>query len=147
MILADLERTLSSVLASGQLGTPVAVRIHATLPDAGGDPLEVLGLFRPLIRLVSGDAGGRVQAQKHSSGKQATVLWTDADGRTVFLSVVSIPNAPQSLHVLLVGNHGITQLSGGDLWNEPVHANISPLWPEEIRESLKTGTSIEVLSS
>jgi len=85
---------------------------------------------------------------RSASGQQCSVLWTDPSGRTVFLSLVSVPQSRPSLSVLLVGNHGITRLSGGEFWdgNDAFSAE-NPLWREEIRESLQRGTSIRVGSS
>ena len=142
MNLADLQRTLENVLATGKLGTPVALRIHAAVPDV--NPLKVLGVFSPLVGLICNDSRGKLQAQSHSSGGQLSVLWTDAQGRSVLISAVSVPKCRQNMHILLIGNHGVTRLSGGELWSEPLSADQSCPWEEEIRESLKTGTSIAV---
>ncbi len=147
MTLSELERSLAGVLKSGQLGIPVALRIHASLPGCGNDLTDALGLFGPLIRLVSEEASGQLQAMQHSSGRQLSVLWTAANGRTVFLSLVSVPQAKQSLQALVVGNHGIAKLTGEAAWNEPDSPSKSALWQAEIHESLNRGTSIAVESS
>ena len=144
MLLADVECSLDSVLRSNRIGTPVALRIYALLPDFRGDLRNAIGCFAPLIQRVSNVSAGKLLARAHPGGKQVSVLWMDAEGRSAFISVTSVPKAPQSLRVLLAGNHGVMQLSGGELWNEPVSGEESPLWSEEITKSLKTGTSIPV---
>jgi hypothetical protein len=138
---------LSSVLKSGQIGSPVALRIHATLPEGDLELLKVIGLFTTLVRLVADDTQGKLHARQHPSGQQVSVLWNDVNGRTVFLSLMSAPMAQQGLQVLIVGNHGIARLSGGELWNVPNLEDVASPWREAIDESLKRGTSVAVKTS
>jgi hypothetical protein len=147
MTLGDLEHTLGSVLKSGQIGSPVALRIHATLPEGDLELRKVIGVFTTLIRLVADDSQGQLRARQHPSGRQVSVLWNDVNGRTVFISVMSAPMAQQGLQVLVVGNHGIARLSGGELWNVPNLEEEPPHWREAIDESLKRGTSVAVKTS
>ncbi len=144
MTLAELEHTLGALLDSKQLGTPVALRIHAVLPEFAGELRNIIGYFDPLLRRVADVSAGKLTARQHPGGQQISVLWTDARGRTAMVTLTSVPNARQSLNVLVLGNHGVTQLSGGDLWNEAITGEEPALWSEEIAQSLKTGTSITV---
>ncbi|MCA9067800.1 MAG: hypothetical protein KDA84_02695 [Planctomycetaceae bacterium] len=144
MQLIDLEHALAEALKTGQLGVPVSLRIMAVTPQTGIELPRVIAQFAPLIRLISQESSGKVQARQHPSGQQLSVLWTDSQGRTVSITVASASTARPSLGVLVVGNHGITQLNGGEAWEgfgSPVE---SPLWEKEITESLKRGTSIVV---
>ncbi len=142
MTLADLERTLREVLNTGQLGEPVALRVFATRPEIGNAPANLTGLCLPLIRLIAPETQGRVLARQHQNKNQCSVHWTSSQGRTVFLTGVSTMQA--SFQVLLVGNHGITRLTGEPLWEEPRQPGQSQLWEKEITESLNLGTSIAV---
>lgn len=144
MKLIDLEHALHEVLKTGQLGTPVALRILVATPQTEIDPFRFVGRFAPLIRAVSEVTRGKIQARRHPSGRQLSIVWNDAQGRTVSLTIVSTPDIGQSLRVLVVGNHGITQLNGGEAWNEDLTSDTIPLWEKEIAESLKQGTSIAV---
>jgi hypothetical protein len=147
MTLSDLERAAREVLATGDIGTPVALRIHAAIPGFAGDAANALGIFEPLLRLISDESNGKVQARKHPSGKHLTVLWTDDRGRTVFITLTTNTPARQDLQVLLIGNHGITQLTGAEAWQEDIPPAKIPLWGQEIAQSLKQGTSIQVPAS
>ena len=135
------------MLDSEQLGTPVALRIHAGLPLSNAEPAAMAGILLPLIRLVADETGGQILARQNAGGGQVSVLWTAPNGRTVFLTLVSTPTVRQSLQVLVVGNHGITRLTGGELWEEKLTPAQTPIWKTEIAESLKRGTSIAVNSS
>ena len=147
MTLSDLERAVREVLATGHIGTPVALRIHAAIPDFAGDPANALGIFEPLLRLISEKSNGKVLARKHPSGGHLSVLWTDARGRTFFITLTTTPTCRQSLQVLLIGNHGITRLTGAEAWEEDIPPAQTPLWSQEIAQSLKQGTSIPVPTS
>ncbi len=144
MTLADLERALGDVLDSEQLGTPVALRIIAGLATPNVEPSTMAGMFLPLIRLVAGETGGHIWARQNAGGGQASVLWTAPNGRSVFLTLITNPAVRQRLQVLVVGNHGITRLAGGDAWNENFPPHPTPIWKTEIAESLNTRTSIPV---
>jgi hypothetical protein len=144
MKLADLERALKAELDTGRLGDPVALRIHATFPKVQGDIFRVVGFFRPLLSLMGNVDGGEVHAKSHPTGKECAILWTDESGITVFLTLASGTKTKQSLHLLLIGNHGMTELHGGDAWSDAISSNLSSLWEKEIQESLQEGTSIRI---
>lgn len=144
MKLADLERSLESEIKTGRLGVPVALRIHAAMPTTLGDILSVLGFSRPLFSLIGDINRGTVQAKRHPSGKQATVLWTEATGKTVFMTLVATANTKPALNVFLIGNHGMTQLEGAEDWCDDISGEFPAVWEKEIQESLRKGTSIPV---
>lgn len=144
MTLTEIEHAIRQVLNTGQLGNSVSLRIHAAVPDAAGEAAGLVGVFAPLIRLIADDTQGRVQARQHPSGRQISVLWTDDRGRTALVTLTAAPKTMQSLQVMIVGNHGITRLTGGDEWDEPLSPGERPLWKDEIAESVNQGTSIRV---
>ncbi len=144
MKVADLARALREALDSEQLGTPVALRIHAGLPLPSAQPAAMAGMFLPLIRLLANETGGQISARQNAGGGHASVLWTAANGRSVLLTLISTPTVQQHLQVLAVGNHGITRLTGGEMWEEKLNPGQTPIWKAEIAESLKTGTSVPV---
>lgn len=144
MKLIDLEHALNDLLQTGQLGTPVALRILVATPQTPTEPSHLIGLFAPMIRLIADETRGRIQARQHPSGKQLSVLWMDARGRTVSLTVVSTPETQRNLQVLVIGNQGISQLDGGEAWDDTFTNADSPLWERELAESLKRGTTITV---
>jgi hypothetical protein len=143
----DLERAIKSELETGRLGVPVAMRIHATLPMTAPGMWGVPAFFRPLLSLMGDLRSGQVQAKQHASAKECTVLWTEDSGKSVFLTLATSAKLKQSLHVLLFGNHGMTQLHGGEAWSDSVTLESPFLWEREIQESLKKGTSIPVKAS
>lgn len=147
LTLTDVERAMRDVLKAGQLGTPVALRIHVTLPVESADAGMVAGYFASLIEQVANIKAGRIQAQQHSSGRQASLLWTDERGVTVFLTFLFDQPLHKSIRVLLIGQHGISQLVGDSQWQEIFEGDGPALWMQEIRESLQSGTSIAVKSS
>lgn len=147
MKLADLERALKTELETGRLGVPVALRIHATLPAIEGNVFRMLGFFRRLLSLMGNVDRGQVQAESHPHAKAGAILWTEESGVTVFLTLASGARMQQSLHLQLIGNHGMTQLHGGEAWSDSVTANPPTLWEREIQESLRKGTSIPVKAS
>ena len=147
MQLADAERALRAELDSNRLGVPVALRIHAMLPAVDRDILDAIGFFRPFLSLIGDITRGTIQAKRHASGKQCTILWTAETGKTAFLTLIQSPDVRQSLHVLMIGNHGAMQLQGGETWNDAL-SDFSPLlWEKEIQESLRNGTSIRATAS
>jgi hypothetical protein len=144
MQLADLERALKAELETGRLGIPVALRIHATLSTTTPGIWGSLGCFGPLLALMGEIHSGEVHAKQHPSGKECAVLWTADSGKTVFLTLATSAKSKQTLHLLLIGNHGTTQLKGGDAWSDSLPEKPKPLWEQEIQESLRKGTSIRI---
>jgi hypothetical protein len=147
MQLADLQRALDSEVKTGKLGVPVALRIHATMPLGEGDIHAALGFFRPFFSLLGNSQKGDVQAKRHPSGQQLAILWTEETRKTAFLTLACSPNMKRGLHLLLIGNHGMTQLQGGEAWSDSLSGEIPGLWEHEIQESLRKGTSIPVRAS
>jgi hypothetical protein len=143
MQLVDLERTLKTELETGRLGEPVALRIHAVLPS-NDNIFSWPGSFRPLLALMGDISSGYIHVQRHASHRQCAILWTTDTGKSVFLTWACPVKAKPSLHVLLLGNHGIMQLHGGETWSEVIAPKAPSLWEKEIQESLRTGTSIPV---
>lgn len=146
MKLADLERALKAEIDNGRLGEPVALRIHA-VARWDKDLLDGLGNFRPLLILMGDISSGHVHARRHSSLQQCAILWTTDTGKSVLLTLGRSRSAKQSLHLLLIGNHGMTQLQGGEDWSDVFSPNAPSLWEKEIQESLRRGTSIPLKAS
>lgn len=114
MAYVELQQALETVIARGDLGTPVALRISRTHgPEALDPPVEFARLMS-LVAAVFPDPPQTVMVQRHDSGWLTSLLMNLAGGQTVSLSV-SHGEAPQDLLTLvLVGNHGTARLEGGD---------------------------------
>lgn len=121
MTLSELETAVWQALETGQVGVPLSLKVWLHRP---GGTLEVaeclvhlIERFVPMLR----DAPATLLATGRDDGGYSQILLTSRLGRTA-LFLVSTPSAGvQRVQLLLVGNHGILQLSGdSSLSDEPL---------------------------
>jgi hypothetical protein len=131
--LADLRRTLDRALGSGRVGIPVALRVHLRLERIAGANIDLESAAASLLSWgeeVFGSPPQRV-AVSENEGHSLTVLATCAGGQTLHVTVAA--SGRPDLHLLLIGNHGIVRLEGGELLE--AFGAIEPASTEEIEET------------
>jgi hypothetical protein len=155
--LDDLARTLGEAVATGRIGTPVALRVHAVLLDENGDPAGVFAcLMRRLAEPLFG-APERLAARGDSAGRILDVLVSYAAGWTALLTLGRMPSPPgrgmaPRLDLLVVGNRGVLRLEGGECFagvDDGAAAGIAglhdrgvDLYGEAVAHSLRAGQPV-----
>ena len=115
----DLSSTLTAAIATGKIGTPVAMRVHAIVAADTFNPAATLDAVIGLADIAFPAKPQRITARSGGAGQQWNVLLNYAGGQTLSFSIASSPDrsAGNCLHLLLIGNHGIIRLEGAELIN------------------------------
>ncbi|HUG90850.1 MAG TPA: hypothetical protein VML55_08460 [Planctomycetaceae bacterium] len=139
MTLDDLARALDGAVAAGRIGTPVALRVHAVLP-AGGDLVAALAaLMRRLAEPLFGPPG-RLTARRDADERQLHALASYPSGPTVLVTLAATRSRDPSLELLVVGNHGVIRLEGGECFaGLPPSADAGAAEVERYRELVAAG--------
>lgn len=114
MQLDELSRALKQVAHSGQVGTPVALRLSAV---ANWPAVELADRAHTLLELAAGvldDSPAQVSHVHDARETSCSLLARMSRGGTASVTVTRA--ATTALAALLVGNHGIAQLHGGEEW-------------------------------
>ncbi len=118
MTFDDLSTTLWEAVETKRIGIPVALRLHLQLCDPQADltvaMVASLCLVEPFFNLNP----SRLMARRDSADRQLNVLLETADGRTVFVTVGRGSTGQATLHLLLIGNHGVVRLEGAQTFEE-----------------------------
>lgn len=142
MTIDELRQTLREVLNTGQLGTPVAVRLSAQVADTQTTPLQVMCRCMELCGEALADAPLRLSAACTSDQRQLSMLVQHAGGQTTS-ATAGIGQSADSLQLLVVGSRGVARLEGGDGFvaehgvSEP--AGALEFWSRGVTESLAHG--------
>ena len=126
MTYGELTRALSDLLRRGEIGTPVSLRMFLHLPEPNADLDSAVATLMRLAASVFPCEVADLAARLDSEERQLNILIRMSDGRTVSLTVVRGGVTTVPLNLLLIGNHGIVRLEGGDA--------MLPFSPEEIPE-------------
>lgn len=119
MTLDDLERTLTDALSTEKIGTPVALRLHLQLADPAANLAQATAALMGLAETVFSQAPSRLTARtRDETPRQWNLLCDYADGQTAQLTLGCGATASSTLHLLLVGNHGVVRLEGAELFDE-----------------------------
>ena len=114
MNLEQLRLALQQALATGRVGQPVAVRLHLRAGTDTATTEQLLACLLPVVSDVFGDTPQRVLARSGADSGQLNLLLEYELGATALVTVVALGDASPCLHVILVGNHGVIRLEGGE---------------------------------
>jgi len=114
MNLEQLRSALKQALATGRAGQPVALRLHLQTGTAAATTEQLLACLMPVVSDVFGDEPQRVLARSATDSGQLNLLLEYEQGATVLVSVVALGQSRPCLHVILIGNHGVIRLEGGE---------------------------------
>lgn len=120
MTIDDLRRALTVAIATGKIGTPVALRVHAIVASDSFDPAAALDIVIGLAGIAFPTKPKRMTARSDPAGRQWNVLLNYAGGQTLSFSIASSPacSGGNCLHLLLIGNHGIIRLEEAELFDD-----------------------------
>lgn len=114
MTFQSLFATVRDAVATGKIGTPVSLRLHADFPDASMDLGAVVDTIMTETGPLFPAARWTVMAKRNASGRQLTALLQNDAGRTVFVTLNCGGTRAARLSLLVIGNHGVLRLEGGD---------------------------------
>ena len=114
MTFDELQITLTDALASGKIGTPVAARVHLQFPDADADLAAALATVAATFEPILDGLLTTLRCRQGSDLNQWNLLLQSEKGRTLFVTLgrASVPAA--TLNLLVIGNHGVIRLEGGE---------------------------------
>jgi hypothetical protein len=116
----ELQDAMTAAIATGKIGTPVALRVHAIVTSDSFNPAATLDAVIGLAGTAFPTKPQRLTARSAGAGQQWNVLLNYAGGQTLSFSIASNPDrsAGNCLHLLLIGNHGIVRLEGAELLDD-----------------------------
>ncbi|MBW3543757.1 MAG: hypothetical protein KY476_26210 [Planctomycetes bacterium] len=141
MTFDDLKAAIDKVLSAGRIGTPVSVRVHVQIARA--DAVPPYGGLAAAMRLADRvfDAEPcEVTARRADGTVHLNVLAGYPRGRTALVSIAFAADADPRLDLLVIGNHGIARLEGGELFDGLCAADDhmqSPFWQQLVEQSLR----------
>ncbi|MEX1229505.1 MAG: hypothetical protein WEB58_04655 [Planctomycetaceae bacterium] len=144
----SLQRSVEQTVRDGRLGTIVSLRV---LMSAGDRPIEQLAGWLTWSETVFGCETGKVFASTDRGGRQLSVLVSLSSGATLSLTAITYPPASDTpahtLQLLLIGQHGIARLQGGDDIDPTLSPTIdsSSKWMKAIEQSVRSQTAVEVV--
>lgn len=112
---SELCNSISAVLETGRLGTPVNVRLHWEFSEHADVSTGILSTAVAIADLVLNLKSPTWRIRRHTTGRTLNVLGSDQRGRTLMISLVS-ESTPQTA-LTVFGNHGIVRLDDG--WVDP----------------------------
>ncbi len=154
MTVTDLTRTLEQALATGRAGTPVAVRWHLVdrvdaSADAASAAVERFAALGALSECLLRQPPASLVASANPSGRHLQVLIRFQSGATGVVTVALVPDGQTRLELLLVGNHGIVRLEGGEQFDTASLPKppVADAWIRACRQSLDSHAAATVLGS
>ncbi|TWU11337.1 hypothetical protein CA54_01440 [Symmachiella macrocystis] len=145
MTLLELQPKLQQAVANGQIGSPVALRVYLKSSDTDADlqsgGVTAIGMARELFDSPPARLMVRGDLQR-----QATVLVTCVSGATLFATLEGGTVESSSIHLTLIGNHGIANLEKVD-WSPAALPEESPAsirWRQALSESHASGTAVVI---
>ena len=141
MTLDDIQGALSDAMQTGKLGTPVAARVHLLVDgevNIAGAVERIAAMLSPCFELPS----ETVRARRHASGRVSSLLMQTGNGRTIFISIGQTDRP--ALHLLVVGNHGVLRLEGGDCLEPVSFDRTENEWSAQIAESCESGKIVRL---
>jgi len=117
----EIKAALAEAVQTGKLGVPVSARVHLQLAeDASSDespPTEKdwEALRSAVVELFSvcwNEAPETIHVRQHPTGRQHNTLLQTASGNTVCITIGRGCARQSTLHLLVLGNHGVVRLDG-----------------------------------
>lgn len=141
MTLDEIQGALSDAMQTGKLGTPVAARVHLLVDgevDIAGAVERIVSMLAPCFE----QPPTTVRARRHTTRRFTSLLLQSGNGRTIFITL-GHANRP-AFHLLVVGNHGILRLEGGELFETTQFKKTPSELSSRIAESLETGRVVNL---
>jgi predicted dehydrogenase len=136
-----LARAVQQAVASGRIGTPVALRAHFHLSADHGTLLAALEAALTAAATWFASTPARVYAAGGARHGEITALAEYAGGQTALVSVGVLRDSLPRTDILLIGNHGTLR------FQEPVALEAEAGHPglrRAIEQSLAAGAPVEV---
>jgi hypothetical protein len=142
MTLTELRTALTSAVATGKLGTAVSARVQVQCVDSECDLAAALGGVLWMLSPAFDERPATVRCRKHAEAAQWNVLLQTGSGRTISITIGCGSAKTTSLDLLVIGNHGIVQLQGGDAfeWEREFESPFAHV--EAIEDAIGTGREI-----
>lgn len=112
---SELCDSISAVLETGRLGTPVNVRLHWEFSEHANASTGILPAAVAIADHALKLESPTWRVRRHTTGRTLNVLGSDQRGRSLMISLVS-ESTPQTA-ITIFGNHGIVRLDDG--WVDP----------------------------
>lgn len=142
----EVKGTVLKAVDSGEVGTPVALRLHLQQPPSKSALAARVEALLQLAGDVFGVTPSKLTARGNAGGKQLSILFEYASGQTLFVTVGSAAQQA-TLHLLLVGNHGLIRLEGAELIGgfTTSAASNSAGWQSKIDESISSSGPVTIV--
>jgi len=110
----ELNQTIQTALDSGKIGTPVCLRASVQLNKGGPEPIVVLAACTRMAEALFEVQPAKLTARQTPDASQLNLIVEFAAGQTLSLSIGRGAVNDPDTNLLLIGNHGIIRLEGGD---------------------------------
>ncbi len=143
----SLKESVEEAVRDGHLGAIVALRV---LMSAGDRPVEQLSHWLDWGTKLFACENGKLFASQDPTGGQISLLLTLTTGATISLTAVRSSGRPNestsTLQLLLMGQHGVARLQGGEDIDPSLNAADAPpqKWRDAIDRSLASGKAVDV---
>ncbi|MGH7199424.1 MAG: hypothetical protein ACREJB_02395 [Planctomycetaceae bacterium] len=143
MTLEDLNRALVDALGAGKIGTPVHLRVHVELPEGDAEPGGIVEAVMVLARTAFAAEAATVTARRDDARTQWNLLFGHAGGQSALVTINRGCSAIPRVRLLVVGNHGVVRLEGGELFaGFAATQPLRPAWVSRIDESIAGGNTV-----
>jgi hypothetical protein len=143
--LLELQAKLRQAVADGQVGTPVALRVHLKSSRADEDLQASCVTAMRMARELFDSPPARLMVRGEWE-RQATVLVTYASGATLFATLERGTVESSRFQLTLIGNHGIAHLEPAE-WMPASPSEESPestRWRKSLSQSHITRAAVAI---
>lgn len=149
----EIHHALTAAIATGKIGTPVSVRVHLQLPETRADFDAAIDAIVATTKPALHETMQTLQSRVNAEGNQWNVLLRSANGRSLFVTLGRGSAREPRLELLVVGNHGVIRLEGGDVLYEAVGCDAAELaaqrsetdWAGIVERSHTEGARVSLL--
>ena len=118
MTLDEIRETLLEAVSTKKIGSPVSLRFNLQLTQTNEKlsaiAATIVSMCQPLFELPP----SRIFARATNNDRQLSLIGETESGRTCSITVGVGSAKSASLHLLLVGNHGVVRLEGAEMFDE-----------------------------
>lgn len=146
MTFDELQQTCLQALATGKIGTPVAMTLHLQVSDSDADPTVYAAALMEFASTVFDERASRLLAHGGAQQRQCRALVNFAGGQTLLVCAGCGSAAESQLQLLLIGNRGIVRLEGAEcgLETKPAQTESVEVWVSKIRESQTSDSALQL---
>jgi hypothetical protein len=143
---AELSQSLLDTIRTGDIGVPVALRVTSQFGNRSVSVIDgAVAATQLAVAAFSEEKPKRLHARAAADDFQLTLLVEYPLGQTFFLTTTAIDGARSAIDLLLIGNHGIVRLEGGELF-DPVEGPApgrGEEWKAAIESSLRSNQAVD----